>query len=276
MSGHHFTKTTSRNEGILIMRILQYNIWDGCHEPERYEQLHHLLVEQSYDVVGFNELTNWTTEMFTNTMTDIGYEYSTFFAMETSNYPIGIASKQPIDMIVANEDDPFHHGMLHVKTAGIHFVMTHFSPFSSEHKEREADYIARYIKDIKEPLMLMGDLNTLSPLDRKHYEDMDMLEQLRKTKNPWSSQTKDGIINYKPMEKLLNTGLTDICYSEELAYSMPTKVHANYKERRYVRLDYMLVNDAVLKYKPQANMIHNHVVDYISDHYPIECHLDLP
>lgn len=257
------------------MKVLQYNIWDGCHDEDRYAELQNLIVKGAYDAIGFNELTGWTTDMFTRKMTDIGYDYSHFFAMQTSNYPVGIASKQPIKLIFENEDDPFHHGMLHVETGGIQFLITHFSPFLSEHKEREATYIANYIKDIEEPLMVMGDLNTLSPLDQAHYDEDNMLEQLRGTKHAWNCQTKDGMINYEPMNILLKTGLMDTTHTEMLNYSMPTKVHDNYKKRRFVRLDYMLANEALLPYKPVSYVIQNSATDYISDHYPIEGNISL-
>lgn len=253
------------------MRVLQYNIWDGCHDEERYDQLHHFLVEKSYDVVGFNELKSWTETEFTQKMKACGYDYSYFFAMETSAYPIGIASKTPIETILTNEKDPFYHGMMHVKIANIHFIVAHLSPFTGEHRERETNYIAEYTKSIDGPLIVMGDLNTLSPLDKVHYDEMELLERLSATERGRECHMKNGEINYQPMQTLLDAGLHDVGRVDQLDYSMPTKVHANYKKRRYVRLDYVLVNDQLLEKKPSAQIIRNSEVEYISDHYPIEC-----
>jgi len=257
------------------MRLLQYNIWDGCHDRQRYQKLHDFLVRESYDIVGFNELKFWTTEDLKQNMSDCGYPYTRFLGMESSAYSIGMASKYPIEILMTKETEPFHHGMLHVKIKHLHFIITHLSPVSSERREREAIFIGDYVKKIPEPLILMGDLNTLSPLDKENYEKIDLFAKLNATDHGRKCHLKDGGINYQPMQTLLDAGLHDVGEYKVLDISMPTKVHENYKERRHVRIDYVLVNDPILNENPKARVVRTKELEQVSDHYPVECELDV-
>lgn len=257
------------------MRLLQYNIWDGCHDAQRYQQLHDFLVRESYDIVGFNELKFWTAEAFKRKMSDSGYPHTRFLSMETSAYAIGVASKYPIEVVMTKETEPLHHGMLHVKIGHLHFIITHLSPASSEHRERETVFIGDYVKEIAEPLILMGDLNTLSPLDKEHYEKINLFEKLNETEHGRKCHLKEGAINYQPMQTLLEAGLHDVGEYQKLDHSMPTKVHENYKQRRHVRIDYVLVNEQLLNKKLKARVIRTAELEKVSDHYPVECELDV-
>lgn len=257
------------------MRVLQYNIWNGCHDQDRYKMLKYFLNKQSYDVISFNELKYWSTTSFAEEMKKLGYEYTVFLGMSSSPYSMGIAAKTPIEEIMRKEDDPFHHGMLHVRMTGIDWVVTHLSPFSAAHREEETSYIANYMKCINRPAILMGDLNTLSPLDDIYYEKTGLRKRLNAHENSRQRHIKNEKINYEPMRNLLESGLHDIGRSEELDFSMPTKVHGEIENPRHVRIDYMLVNDQLLTHKPQAHVIRSSEVDTISDHYPVEGQLDL-
>lgn len=258
------------------MRILQYNIWDGCHDAERNKQLKKFLIKESYDIIGFNELKYWNDVDFKKAMKACGYNHCAFLEMSSSLYSIGIASKTPIETVKTFDTEPFHHGLLHVKTAQLDFIVTHLSPFSAEHRERETAFIADYVPQIDGRVVVMGDMNTLSPLDKIHYDKMGIKEVLNASENSQRRHIKNGKINYQPMQNLLDAGLHDVgAFEEQLDYSMPTKVHPNFKDRLYVRIDYVLVNTKLLKKNPRAHIIRNKEVEMISDHYPIECQLDL-
>ncbi len=80
------------------MRILQYNIWNGCHDAERNKQLKEFLIKESYDIIGFNELKYWNDVDFIKAMKACGYNHCAFLEMSSSLYSIGIASKTPITL----------------------------------------------------------------------------------------------------------------------------------------------------------------------------------
>jgi len=258
------------------LKILQYKILDGCRTEERYKMLTEWLLREKYDVVGFNEMNEWTRNEFQREMGKIGFPHTYLFIMESSNYHIGIASKFPIEYINQREEKPFHHGMLHVKIKDTHFIVTHLCPFEAAYRELETGYIANYIQDIKDPLIVMGDLNTLSPLDKTYYEREEVLGKIKSRERVSLQHTYKGKLNYLPMETLLDAGLYDINHEEVIDYSAPTQINGEgvlFEENEskvYVRIDYVLANKPMLDKQPNAKIIRKELA-MISDHYPIEC-----
>lgn len=257
------------------MKIVQYNILDGCREKDRYEKLANWLQKQDYDVAGFNELNEWSEAEFKGEMSKFGLKHTSLLKMQSSRYHIGIASKYPIEFIYATEEKPFHHGLLHVKIQGIHFIVTHLSPFESTIRERETEKIAEYIQSIKEPLLVMGDLNTLSPLDQDFHKERGTKEKMINRKFTNRQHIVDGKINYQPMQTLLDAGLMDVGFRGTFDYSMPTKITSYPKDPIYLRIDYMLANAALMDFKPRAEIIRGADVEAISDHFPIQCKLEI-
>ena len=141
------------------MKILQYNILDGCRSETRYEELANWLKMQDCDVIGYNELNEWKKEEFQEEMKKIGFPYSFLFEATSSPYYVGIASKFPVEIIKCVEEDPIYHGLIHAKINGIHYFVVHLTPFASIDREREMTQIAAYVSMIKEPVIDMGDFN---------------------------------------------------------------------------------------------------------------------
>lgn len=258
------------------MKILQYNILDGCREEERYQRLSRWLKNGNYDVVGFNELNGWTQTEFAEKMKDTGFSHSCLFEMETSPYQVGIAAKWPIEVVEMIEEEPIYHGLLHVKINHVHFIIVHLTPFESEHREKETGQIAESINRIQEPLVLMGDFNTLSPLDETYYKSRHTYEKLLTKESPTRQHIKDNAINYRPMELLLESGLHDVCAdSGTFQYSMPTHIKGELMDPIYLRLDYILVNHYLLEYSPSGEVVRGPDTDTLSDHYPVQCYFNL-
>lgn len=70
------------------------------------------LKEVDADVIGFQELNNFTAEELKVWAKEIGHEYSVL--LKEDGYPIGITSKQPIQLKTKMLGGLWH-GMLHVK-----------------------------------------------------------------------------------------------------------------------------------------------------------------
>ena len=253
------------------MRVLQYNILNGCNDSdERLKNLGHWLTRKSYDIVGFNELNGWDRPPgMAKRASDWGYPFSELYPTEHSRHFVGVMSKHPIEVIEKREES-FHHGLLHVLIKGDHYLITHLSPLDSSMREKEVEQIVKVVQN-DEPLLLMGDLNTLSPLDAEIHGREGLLEVLLVDQSLKRKFVVDGGINYGPMQSLLDAGLEDLGAMDKGSYSVPTSYNRDKMHAAKMRLDYMLANKAFLNRSPEAHIIRDSEVDRLSDHYPIEC-----
>lgn len=256
------------------VNILQYNILDGCREKEKYDKLSSWIKEKNLDIITFNELNGWSKSEFQNEMLKIGFQYTHLFEMESSPYYVGVASKSPIKLIKELEEKPFYHGFLHVKINNINFFVVHLTPFESKNRELETKEIINLSKEIEEAIIIIGDLNTLSPLDKKQYEKMNTFNELRKDEVLARQHTLDHGINYKPMKMLLESGFHDFCYSKDFLHSMPSKIGQHADKNVYLRIDYILGNDQALEYLIEGRVVQELALDKLSDHYPVMCKLE--
>ena len=73
--------------------------------------------------------------------------------------------------VLAGTANGFHHGALLVQVGGIRICVTHLSPRDASHRLSEANEILKLERN-REPhrgFILVGDLNTLSPLDEAEH-----------------------------------------------------------------------------------------------------------
>jgi endonuclease/exonuclease/phosphatase family metal-dependent hydrolase len=256
-----------------MMKVLQYNVLDGCQgERERFNKLSRWIGQCDYDVIGFNELNGWNKPP---TLADNAkvwdYSYSELFHLKNSKHFIGAVSKYPIE-IIDKQNSPFHHGLLHAVINGIHFFITHLTPFSAKSREAETEAIIEKTKEFMDkPIVIMGDLNTLSPLDESTYAKEKTVNILRSNESLKKKFLSDEFINYQPMQILLDGGFIDIGATNGFQYSVPTAINRDKMHAAHLRLDYILANEHFLKNKPKVRTLHEEDVDYLSDHYPIEC-----
>ncbi|UVI31671.1 endonuclease/exonuclease/phosphatase family protein [Paenibacillus spongiae] len=252
------------------MKIGQYNILDGSPEPERLVRLGQWISRQNYDILGFNELNGWTTRQMEQYGAEWGLPYYAITDTGRSPYRLGILSKHPVERVSIKEEG-FYHGLLHAKILDLDLFVTHLSSADSLHREREAALIIEEISTCCGPVIVMGDLNTLSPLDKAHYDHAGIPEKLSQDDRLSRKFMAQGEINYRPMEVLLEAGLVDAGAGSGFQHSVPTKYNEDPMHADRLRLDYMLINEALLNHKPMARIIRDPEVELLSDHYPVEC-----
>lgn len=257
-----------------MMRILQFNILDGCQrEPERLRRLGHWLEDQAFDVVGLNELNGWDRAPHLSQPGDLwGYPYREIFVTKGSRHFVGALSRHPIERLTSLEEG-FHHGVLVLRIEGVHYIITHLTPKSSRDREYEAHNLAQLVSTIREPVLLMGDLNTLSPLDQEWHTSTGLLHILGN--NPALSRKflneKRGI-NYRPMQTLLDAGLVDLCAGGSRRASVPTAANKDAAHAANMRLDYIMANQIFLEERqPAATILQDDPLPTLSDHYPVTC-----
>jgi len=252
------------------LRTIQYNVLDGGHDHDRFRQIGEWLSRQSCNVAGFNELNGWSGEQLAEQAAVWGHSHCFVYEKQTSPYRIGITADSPIEWL-GNVDTGFEHGLLHVRIGGIHYLITHLSSADSTKREQEAAMITQWVEGIDEPLVVMGDLNTLSPYDHSVYEQGGLYHSLIDNEKLARKFIKNGSFNYNPMHILLGAGLADTGCTGGFEHSVPTAFNQDAMHAAKLRLDYILVNDTLMKRGAKSRIIRDAEVDGLSDHYPILC-----
>ena len=178
----------------------------------------------------------------------------------------------------------FAHGLLCVRVVGLSLCVTHLNPHDGTRRVEEARVIAKHAAT-DDSFMLVGDLNTLSALDRAVYDAADLPARIRS--GPYAKQLGRKFldrsrlkVDYKPMQVLLNHPLVDV--GESGGPSVPTSINADHMHFATLRLDYCLVNTHLLESCGgqrgllRATPLHNRQTDTLSDHFPLEIVVNSP
>lgn len=250
------------------MKLLQFNILEGCRNDEaRLKKIGNWIKENSYDIVGLNEAPSAIDQIGR----EWGYQYSQIAIAEGREYYVAILSKYPIRLLDMYST-VFHHSMMHVKIIDKNFMVTHLEPNDSLLREKETLLIKDLVMKVNNPLMLMGDLNSLSPLDRRRHEQ-DNVKAFLQSSNLLRKKflNPEGDINYRPLEHLLEAGMIDVFNRLDAGtYTVPTQFNKDKAHATRMRLDYILIN------RPfsgdfRVRVIKDRATNFLSDHYPLEC-----
>ncbi len=142
-------------------------------------------------------------------------------------------------------------------------------------REQAAAALAALATGHASPVVVMGDLNTLSPLDAPAHAEADLVAVLREDASLRRKfLSADGLIDYRPMRRLLAAGLHDPGAAVAGDYTVPTPINDDTTHVARMRLDYVLVNAALLARAPMVRTLRGGEVDRLSDHYPVECAWD--
>ena len=150
----------------LSLRIVQWNVLDGCDRaPSRLGGIGRWLIEHGADVVALNEMNGWSDVSFGQLARSWGFRYSQLLETSTG-YHLALASRAPMALEFASSAAPFHHGVMLLQIGGLRVCLTHLSPRSAVQRGAEAQAILQLERQPpRRGFVLVGDLNTLSPLD---------------------------------------------------------------------------------------------------------------
>lgn len=274
------------------IKILSYNIWNGFDwgkDLDRKNKMTEWLKEVDADVIGFQELNDFTPEKLDVWAKEFGHEYS--ILLKEDGYPIGITSKQPIQLKTKMLGGLWH-GMLHVKTYGIDFIVVHLSPHDWAFRRKEAEIISDYtqksvLMEGNSKLMVLGDFNSQSPFDVNYdaqntfsLKRKQLSDSLRRAKNgPDAYQNlRFGSIDYSVISKFLSLPLIDVVQKKQADHnkkSFPTLVLGNdisksEFEKNQQRIDYILVSPNLENQLIHAEILNQGTPDILSDHYPVQ------
>lgn len=273
------------------IKVMSYNIWNGFEwgkDKERETAMVKWLQEQDADVIGFQELNDFTPEKLQALASQWGHAYS--ILLKEDGYPIGITSKTPL-VLKTKMIGGMWHGMLHAQTQGIDFLVVHLSPQDWQFRRREAELLSEYMENVliktgQEKYMILGDFNAHSPFDinfdKSNPTELRLAQKadsIRKTEKGKEAfiNLRNNKIDYSVMSKFISIPLIDVVkpkVADSNLKSFPTPLvtghmappeMATYQKR----IDFILASPYF-----EDRVIHAEIINYgeterLSDHFPV-------
>jgi exodeoxyribonuclease-3 len=265
-----------------MLKIMFLNIFEGCREDDRLGLIAEYVDRREPDVLGVAELCGWR---------DCGRARMRHFADLTglrhwvlcesrSTFDVGLLARRPLGPRITLREG-VSNGLLLAEVPlenaePIAVMVLHLSPGDEDTRRRELDAVASHAWG-RDRLVVMGDMNALSPSDLAEYRRADVFSRVRA-----AGHTKYGTEHLRTdaMAYVLGFGLVDAVRvmrgDGPFVPSVPTPFsrdpHHNVAE---VRLDYILVSADLAQRVIDARIDASRDTDRLSDHRPVLATLDL-
>lgn len=264
------------------VRVMTYNVYQGG--GDRFSYIKELISKVKPDVLAIQEACDWDQSgRFLEVLDLLGFDrdncwYLKSNARSTSGriYDMAFFSKYPIETkeYFNNQDKVWHSlgfAVLNIENARIGLVMAHLSPKSEDWRLVEVNQINQILKEnINLPLLLLGDLNSLS--DQDPYDSLQ--EKLQK-----EEIIKFGVPpRFEVVNKFINAGwidkLPDLYYPQN-PLQITVSEQADDKDHLDLRLDYIMINKVLVKSILKYQIIRDKIALKASDHYPVAVDLNI-
>lgn len=265
-------QSTSSGESL---RLITHNVWNGFSDvPDQKDAWIAWLNDNQPDVVGLQELNEYTPEKLNDDARQWGHSYSVL--LKKKGFPTGITSKYPIEDVQRTLIG-FHHGMLRAKIQGIYFYVVHLHPSNWETRSNEVDLLLQDIKSLPSDahVVLAGDFNALSGADSIFYSNVDLEEFFRKRDmENKENNLKIERLDYNVISKITDFGFidTELAGREKNSHftgTFPTAVEKPGDHGDSRRLDYIFVSPSLSRHISHSHIIANNQTMYFSDHLPV-------
>lgn len=254
-----------------FFKVITYNIYKGFNNEKenglpagevRKQLIAKWLQEGQPDLVAFQELNGYTYQKLEQESRAWGHTHSSVL-YGTSDFRLGISSRFPLEV----NSQIFHdmwHGLLHVVCKNISVIVTHFSPFEYQLRQQEAHIVLLEVSKAREAgreILLMGDLNALSPEDDEAILQTDIIDSYRQRdlKKSHIQNLRDGRPDYSVIRKLTDAGLVDLHVQQR----------GQLPELPMPRLDYIWASQKLAAYCVNARWHTSEAFADLSDHYPV-------
>ena len=262
-----------------VLTVVTHNVWYGFTkkgEPRHAEWLR-WMAAQAPDVVSLQELNGYTPERLAADAKAWGHSHSVL--LKQDGFPTGITSRYPISDVRILRDG-FHHGLLRCRIQGLWFYVIHFHPSNFERRIAEAGLLAADVGSLPDPnprILLAGDFNGFSPVDRSHYDaDQQLVPFFQRldARSPGARNLNNGRMDYGGIEAILQQGYVDVLAasrwpSEPFAGSFPTPLVNDEDHGTDRRLDYMFASANLASAIESPVILRDPVTARLSDHYPM-------
>jgi exodeoxyribonuclease-3 len=252
-----------------VMKVMSYNVLTGFKGNDAFKKkFTEWMLKDQPDIIAYQELTRFTAESFKAFAEGYGHPYTAF--METGSCcPIAISSKHPISDVTRNKDD-YHHGLLTAKVKDYTLVVLHLNPFEWAKRFEEINKVIETTKAAvkNEKVIMMGDFNALSAVDRGIYDQPDRLARAIKGK---SKNINNGMFDFSVIGQVEKAGFIDSYWhlNQKFSYTCPTKYYATSGLDNHIRIDYIWVNEALKPQLKTCEVLYTPLTHYLSDHYPL-------
>ena len=187
-------------------------------------------VAPSTEIIAMVELQGYSSEALKSMGKALQFDYSRLMEVP-SGFHIGLLSKFHLKNIVKHVDG-FERGVLEATarlasglsynhagtTLGIRILVAHLNAHSDAAHRTEAAALAKIAQDAiadGDGVLVVGDLNFLSPTDNQKYVDEELVKSLSDNHEDILEKKyllpTSGKIDYKPAWTLTDAGLMDLC-----------------------------------------------------------------
>lgn len=266
----HHTLGTYMGPQDTTTTIMTYNILMGLNDADRREAFVDYMNNSDVDVLALEELNGMKEKDLLTLGKSFGHAYAV--QLKTSGYPVGITSKYPIELVDKLRFG-YHHGALHVRIQGTHYIVVHLSPLSAKKRTEEVqrlmDYLDHYELLDNEDLVILGDFNAHSSADKTYLDESDLSSHYD-TKN-----LVNGQLSFETLALLEEAGFTDAylkgCDEVERVYATyPVDAYEELGER----IDFIFLSPSLSTSVSHSRIDINDLTKQISDHFPVITTLD--
>lgn len=249
-------------KGKKAMKVISYNIEYGMRADttEGKTVFAEWMRNQDPDIVCLQETNKFTQKSLEKLAASYGHPYAVL--QKEKGFPTAITSKYPIVNIVKIEDNMWH-GFVMGKINGYNVISLHLSPHRYDSRQLDIDLILETIRQSGpfERWIIMGDFNSVSPLDAERYADGRYAERLRKAdeQRPALQNLNDGKIDYSVQQRILDFGFID-----------SARLDKDFSLKNFgARIDFIYISPDLKSRFTGANYITDEFTKKYSDHRPL-------
>jgi len=251
----------------LPLKLISYNILEGMKMDTTSGKSAFVewVKEKNPVILAIQEANSFTQASLEELAHKYGHPYAVL--VKEKGYPTALTSKYPI-VNISKVTDNMTHGFIKAQIKGINIIVLHLNPHNYLKRREEIAVILETIgSSNQKKWMIMGDFNSLSPLDSLRYADGKLLQ--RALENAKANPTKLGLLDgkqfdYLVQQKILDYGLVD-------AFKL-----MNPKNLNYNRIDYIYLSKDLKDNVTRTEFIHDNFTNHYSDHRPLIFEINLP
>jgi exodeoxyribonuclease-3 len=262
--------------GAFSQRVITYNIYVGMHLDSTAGKPAFVkwVQQMNPDILALQEVTGFTQASLEKLAQEYGHPYAVLL-IEGEKYPVALTSKYPI-VNVQKVTDNMDRGFIMAQILDYHVVSLHLTPFDYRIRRKEVHLLLNHIQaqPSKQKWIVMGDFNTVSPLDSAHYQDGRLVAGYEAYEKKYAPIKKlvDGRIDYTVIQKILDAGFT-----EAVAKKSPSFVKTVHPKRFEPktgtdvssRIDFIFVSRDLVQRIQDAHVLVDEFTNNYSDHYPV-------